>query len=122
MSRDFTYINDIVEGVMRVNDNPPQGNANWSGLNPDPGTAKSPYTVYNIGNNSPVKLMDFVTTIEEALGMEAEKNLMPMQPGDVAATYADVSDLIKNLDYKPETSLAYGVGEFVRWYREFYRI
>ena len=122
MSRDFTYIDDIIEGVMRVNDHPPAGNLNWSGLNPDPGTAKAPYAVYNIGNNSPVKLMDFVTTIEEALGMEAEKNLMPMQPGDVAATYADVSDLIQNLDYKPETSLKYGVGEFVKWYRNFYKV
>ena len=122
MSRDFTYIDDIVEGVTRVNDHPPAGNLNWSAKNPDPGTAKAPYTVYNIGNNSPVKLMDFVTTIEEALGMEAEKNFMPMQPGDVASTYADVLDLINNLDYKPETSLKYGVGEFVKWYRTFYKV
>ncbi|WP_422355547.1 NAD-dependent epimerase [Roseivirga pacifica] len=122
MSRDFTYIDDIVEGVIRVNDNPPKGNPNWSGKNPDPGTAKAPYTVYNIGNNSPVKLMDFVSTIEKCLGMEAEKNFMPMQPGDVAATYADVQDLINNLGYKPETSLEYGVGEFVTWYREFYKV
>ena len=122
MSRDFTYIDDIVEGVTRVNDHPPAGNLNWSAKNPDPGTAKAPYTVYNIGNNSPVKLMDFVTTIEEALGMEAEKNFMPMQPGDVASTYADVLDLINDLDYKPETSLKYGVGEFVKWYRTFYKV
>jgi len=122
MSRDFTYIDDIVEGVIRVNDNPPKGNPEWSGKKPDPGTAKAPYTVYNIGNNSPVKLMDFVTTIEEALGMEAEKNFMPIQPGDVAATYADVQDLINNLEYKPQTPLKYGVGEFVKWYRDFYNI
>jgi len=122
MSRDFTYVDDIVEGVMRVNDHPPKGNPDWNGKNPDPGTAKAPYTVYNIGNNSPVKLMDFVRIIEEQLGCEAKKNLMPMQPGDVAATYADVQDLMNNLDYKPETSLSYGVGEFVKWYREFYGV
>lgn len=122
MSRDFTYVDDIVEGVMRVNDNPPKGNPDWSGTNPDPGTAKAPYTVYNIGNNSPVKLMDFIRVIEEQLGHEAKKNFMPMQPGDVAATYADVQDLMNNLGYKPETSLEYGVGEFVKWYREFYNV
>lgn len=122
MSRDFTYVDDIVEGVIRVNDNPPKGNKEWSGKNPDPGTAKAPYTVYNIGNNSPVKLMDFVTIIEKALGREAEKNLMPMQAGDVAATYADVQDLIHNLGYKPETTLEYGIGEFIKWYREFYKV
>jgi UDP-glucuronate 4-epimerase len=122
MSRDFTYIDDIVEGVIRVNDNPPQGNVNWSGLNPDPGTAKSPYTVYNIGNNSPVKLMDFVSIIEKTLGIEAEKNFMPLQPGDVAATYADVSDLIQNFDYQPNTSLEYGIEQFIKWYRSFYQV
>jgi len=122
MSRDFTYVDDIVEGVMRVNDNPPAGNPNWSGANPDPGSSKAPYTVYNIGNNSPVKLMDFIAMIEQELGIEAKKNFMPMQAGDVAATYADVSDLIQNLDYKPQTSLNYGVKEFINWYREFYRV
>lgn len=122
MSRDFTYVDDIVEGVIRVNDNPPKGNPDWSGKKPDPGTAKAPYTVYNIGNNSPVKLMDFVSTIEKCLGKEAEKNFMPMQPGDVAETYADVQDLINNLGYKPETSLEYGVGKFVKWYRDFYQV
>lgn len=120
MSRDFTYIDDIVEGVIRVNDNPPKGNANWSGMAPDPGSSKAPYLVYNIGNNAPVKLMDFVSTIENCLGLEAEKNFLPMQAGDVAATYADVQDLIENLDYKPGTSLEYGVRQFVEWYREFY--
>lgn len=122
MSRDFTYVDDIVEGVIRVNDNPPKGNPDWSGKNPDPGTAKAPYTVYNIGNNSPVKLMDFVSIIEKSLGMEAKKNFMPMQAGDVAATYADVQDLINNLGYKPQTSLEYGVGEFIKWYRDFYSV
>ncbi len=122
MSRDFTYIDDIVEGVVRVNDNPPSGNPDWNGSKPDPGTAKSPYTVYNIGNNSPVKLMDFVSTIENVLGLQAEKNFMPMQPGDVAATYADVQDLITNLGYEPKTSLEYGVKAFIEWYREFYKV
>ena len=122
MSRDFTYVDDIVEGVMRVNDHPPRGNESWSGKAPDPASSKAPYKVYNIGNNSPVKLMDFVTMIEEKLGMEARKNFMPMQAGDVAATYADVEDLINDLDYRPNTSLAYGVGEFVKWYRSFYSV
>jgi UDP-glucuronate 4-epimerase len=122
MSRDFTYVGDIVEGVMRVNDSPPKGNPDWNGENPDPGTAKAPYIVYNIGNNSPVKLMDFVTIIEHVLGIEAQKNFMPMQPGDVASTFADVKDLIDNLAYKPETKLDFGVGEFVKWYRDFYKV
>ena len=120
MARDFTYIDDIVEGIIRVNDNPPKGNEKWSGMNPDPGTAKAPYTVYNIGNNSPVKLMDFIGIIEKELGKEAKKNFMPMQAGDVAATYADVQDLIDNLGYKPETSLEFGVAEFIKWYKKFY--
>ena len=121
MSRDFTYVDDIVEGVMRVNDNPPQGNENWSGKTPDPGTARAPFKVYNIGNNSPVRLMDFISTIEKMLGKEAQKNFMPMQAGDVAATYADVQDLIDDLGYKPNTSLEYGVSQFIEWYRAFYQ-
>ncbi len=122
MSRDFTYVNDIVEGVTRVNDNPPTGNASWSGADPDPGSSKAPYKIYNIGNNAPVKLMDFVATIENSVGKKAKKNFMPMQAGDVTATYADVQDLIDDLDYKPETSLDYGVEQFIKWYREFYKI
>lgn len=122
MLRDFTYVDDIVEGVVRVNDSPPQGNPNWSGMKPDPGTASAPYNVYNIGNNSPVKLLDFISIIEKELGLKANKNLMPLQLGDVPQTYADVSDLINNLGYKPETSLEYGVGEFVKWYKDFYNV
>ncbi|MCE7995887.1 MAG: NAD-dependent epimerase [Roseivirga sp.] len=122
MSRDFTYVDDIVEGVTRVNDNPPGGNVNWSGADPDPSTSKAPYTVYNIGNNAPVKLMDFVAIIEKCLGREAEKNFMPMQPGDVSATYADVQSLIDNLGYQPDTPLETGVSNFVTWYREFYNV
>ncbi|WP_323757884.1 NAD-dependent epimerase [Roseivirga sp.] len=122
MSRDFTYIDDIVEGITRVNDNPPKGNESWSGKTPDPASSKAPYKIYNIGNNSPVMLMDFVRTIERALGKEAEKEFMPMQPGDVSATYADVQGLIDNFDYKPETTLEDGVGKFIEWYRNFYKI
>lgn len=122
MSRDFTYVEDIVEGITRVNDNPPTGNAEWSGKSPDPSSSRAPYKVYNIGNNSPVRLMEFVEKIEHHLGTEAEKNFMPMQAGDVAATYADVGDLINDLDYKPDTSLDYGIGEFIKWYREFYSV
>lgn len=122
MSRDFTYVDDIVEGITRVNDNPPEGNQSWSGADPDPSSSKAPYTVYNIGNNAPVKLMDFVSIIEKCVGKVAEKNFMPMQPGDVSATYADVQSLIDNLGYQPDTALETGVGKFVAWYREFYNV
>lgn len=122
MSRDFTYVDDIVEGVTRVNDNPPKGNDNWSGVQPDPSSSRAPYAIYNIGNNAPVKLMDFVSIIEKCLGKEAEKNFMPMQAGDVSATYADVQSLIDNLGYQPNTPLETGVSRFVDWYREFYNI
>ncbi len=122
MSRDFTYVDDIVEGVVRVNDNAPQGNADWSGVQPDPSSSRAPYAIYNIGNNAPVKLMDFVSIIEKCLGKEARKNFMPMQAGDVSATYADVQSLIDNLGYQPGTPLETGVGRFVDWYREFYNI
>ncbi len=122
MSRDFTYIDDIIEGVIRVNDIPAVENPKWSGQNPDPSSSKAPYRVYNIGNNSPVKLMDFITTIEECLGKKAEKIFMPMQPGDVVSTYADVSGLINDFSYKPDTSLKTGVTEFVSWYKTFYKV
>ena len=122
MKRDFTYIDDIVEGVVRVIDNPPKGNENWSGKNPDPSSSKAPYKIYNIGNNNPVKLMDFIEAIEKAIGKEAKKNILPIQPGDVPATWADVSDLIEDLGYKPATPIKDGVEKFVKWYREFYRV
>jgi UDP-glucuronate 4-epimerase len=122
MRRDFTYVADIIEGLVRVIDHPPRGNPDWSGKHPDPGSSKAPYKIYNIGNNSPVKLMDFITAIEEAIGKEAKKNLLPIQPGDVPATYADVSDLIEDLGYKPATPIREGIGKFVAWYREFYRV
>lgn len=120
MMRDFTYISDIIEGVVRVIDNPPVANPGLESSNIDPSKSKAPYKIYNIGNSSPVKLMDFITAIEKALGMEAKKDLLPIQPGDVPATYADTAALEKELGYKPNTSIEYGIGEFVKWYQLFY--
>ena len=122
MKRDFTYVDDIVEGVMRVIDNPPAADPNWSAAQAGPSTSSAPYKVYNIGNSSPVRLFEFIEAIEEALGKKANKNMMPMQPGDVPATWADVSDLVENLAYQPNTSVLDGVGRFVAWYREFYQV
>ena len=118
--RDFTYIDDIVTGVTKVLDKPARANPNWSSESPDPGTSAAPYRVYNIGNNNPVHLLDFIGALEEAIGKNAIKNLLPMQPGDVPDTYADVSDLIADFDYKPNSSLEVGVSEFVAWYKQFY--
>ncbi len=122
MQRDFTYIDDIVEGVIRVNDNPPKGNPNWSGLNPDPSSSKAPYKIYNIGNNNPVKLMDFIEALEKKIGKVAKKNMLPLQAGDVLSTYADVSDLIKDVGYKPNTTIQEGIDKFVDWYVDFFKI
>lgn len=122
MVRDFTYVDDIVEGIVRVIQHPPQGNTNWTGSHPDPSTSKAPYKVYNIGNNDPVKLMDFIKAIEEELGVTAKKNMMDIQPGDVPATYADVQDLMTDLGYKPETTIEEGIKAFLGWYREFYKV
>lgn len=122
MQRDFTYVGDIVEGVIRVIDNPPKGNKNWSAKTPSPDSSQAPYKVYNIGNNAPVKLMEFIETIEKELGIVATKKLMPIQPGDVLTTWADVEDLIEDLDYKPSTSLAIGIEKFVTWYKSFYQV
>ena len=119
MSRDFTYIDDIVEGVVRVIDNPPKGNPDWDGR---PSESSAPYKVYNIGNGSPVKLMDFIETIEEILGKKAKKNLLPMQPGDVPSTYADTSALEKDFGYKPYTDVKKGISNFIKWYRKFYNV
>jgi UDP-glucuronate 4-epimerase len=120
MLRDFTYIDDIVEGVVRVIDNPAKAEPNWSGKDPTPSTSSAPYKIYNIGNNNPVKLMDFITAIENALGIELEKQMLPMQPGDVPQTYANVDDLVSDLDYKPQTSIQVGINHFVDWYKDFY--
>ena len=122
MLRDFTYIDDIVEGVVRVIDNIPTPNPQWNGKNPDPHSSKAPYKIYNIGNNNPVKLMDFIEAIEKEVGKTAQKNMLPLQPGDVPATYANVNDLVSELDYKPNTSIQTGIKNFVKWYREFFAI
>ena len=122
MVRDFTYIDDIVEGIVRVIQHPPQGNPSWTGEHPDPSTSPAPYKVYNIGNNNPVKLMDFIEAIEDELGVTAEKHMMDIQPGDVPATYADVQDLVDDLGYQPATPIREGIGRFVEWYRRFYDV
>ncbi len=122
MRRDFTYIDDIVEGVVRVIDNPAKANPQWSGMHPDPSTSSAPWKVYNIGNNNPVELMDFIEAIERALGMKIKKNLMPLQAGDVPATYADVTDLVEDLHYQPATPVQVGIDRFAAWYREFFKV
>ena len=122
MKRDFTYIDDIVEGVIRVVDNPPVENPDWDASDEDPSRSKAPYKIYNIGNSNPVKLMDFIKAIENSLGMEAKKDMLPLQPGDVPATYADTTALEKELGYKPETSVEFGIKAFVDWYRDYYKV
>ncbi|MDY0136701.1 MAG: NAD-dependent epimerase [Thiomicrospira sp.] len=122
MLRDFTYIDDIVEGVVRVLDHPAEPNPDWDATSPDPASSSAPYKIYNIGNNNPVKLMDFIEAIESALGKKVIKNLQPLQAGDVPATYADVSDLVADLDYKPNTPVKEGVANFVAWYRAFFNV
>lgn len=120
--RDFTYIDDIVEGIIRVLDRPPAGNAEWSGATPDAATSLAPYMLYNIGNSNPVELMDYIGHLERCLGKKAEMTLLPLQPGDVPDTFADVSDLTRDTGYLPATPVADGVARFVAWYREFYRV
>jgi UDP-glucuronate 4-epimerase len=122
MQRDFTYIDDIVEGVVRVLDRPAAVNPAWSGDRPDPSSSPAPYRLYNIGNNNPVELMHLIGTLEAVLGQEADKNYLPMQPGDVVSTYADVDDLVADAGFRPDTSIEEGVERFVEWYRDFYRV
>ncbi len=122
MQRDFTYIDDIVEGVVLALDRPAQPDPAWSGERPDPGTSSAPYRLYNIGNHQPVDLLRFIEVLEQALGKKAEKKLLPMQPGDVPATYADVGDLTRDVGFKPTTPIEVGIPRFVQWYREFYRV
>jgi UDP-glucuronate 4-epimerase len=122
MKRDFTYIDDIVTGVLKILDKAPAGDPKWSGKDPDPSRSQGPYRIYNIGNNSPVELMEFIEAIEKALGKKAKKNFLPMQPGDVPATWADVNDLVEDFGYKPAVTVGEGVRNFVEWYREFYRV
>jgi len=120
--RDFTYIDDIVEGVMRTLDHNAQANPDWNGLKPDPGTSKAPWRVYNIGNQNPVELMAYIETLERYLGKTAEKELLPLQPGDVPDTYADVEALACDVGYKPNTSIEQGIKRFVEWYKGYYRV
>lgn len=122
MRRDFTYIDDIVEGVIRIQDVIPQKDPSWTVEDGSPATSSAPYRVYNIGHGSPVKLMDFVESLETSLGIEADKNFMPMQPGDVYATYADTKDLFEATGYQPKVGVKEGVQAFVDWYREFYKV
>lgn len=121
MLRDFTYVDDIVEGIVRVCDRKSEPNASWSGEKPDPGTSYCPYRIYNIGNNKPVELMHFIETLEKCLGTRADKRLLPLQPGDVPATYADIDDLMNDTGFKPTTDIETGISEFVKWYRNYYR-
>jgi UDP-glucuronate 4-epimerase len=120
MQRDFTYIDDIVEGIARVMVKIPEPNPSWSGDAPDPGTSYAPYKLYNIGNNSPVQLSEFISEIERALKMKAEKQYLPMQPGDVPATYADISDLSRDAGFEPKTPLSEGIASFIDWYKSYY--
>ena len=122
MRRDFTYVDDIVEGLVRVNDSPAKTNPEWTGKNPDPGTSVAPYRIYNIGNSSPVELMDFIKAIEKEIGKVAKKEYLPLQDGDVPATWADVEDLKNDLDYKPATNIEHGIKQFISWYREFFKV
>ncbi|NPA95841.1 MAG: NAD-dependent epimerase [Thermodesulfobacteria bacterium] len=122
MQRDFTYIDDIIEGVVRVMAKPAAPNPEWSGDNPDPGSSYAPYKIYNIGNNQPVELMHFIKVIEDTLGKKAKKNLLPLQPGDVPATYADIDDLVKDTGFKPSTPLEIGIPKFIEWYRDYFKV
>jgi len=120
MQRDFTYIDDIIEGVFRVMKRIPEPDPGWDGNSPDPGTSSAPYRLYNIGNNNPVSLMDFIVAIETALGKTAQKIFVDLQPGDVPATYADIDDLAHDVGFKPETAIEDGIQRFVDWYRDYY--
>lgn len=121
MQRDFTYIDDIIEGVVRVMGQLPEPNPTWNGDDPDPGTSYTPYKIYNIGNNNPVELMDFIAAIEDALGRPAKKEFLDLQPGDVPATYADIDGLIEDVGFKPGTSIDTGIKRFVAWFKEYYQ-
>jgi UDP-glucuronate 4-epimerase len=118
--RDFTYVDDIVEGVIRVLDRPAIPNFNWNTNTPDPGSSSAPWRVYNIGNNARVNLMDYIISLESALKIKAKMKLLPLQPGDMLDTYADITDLVEQFDYSPVTSIEYGVAQFVNWYKSYY--
>ena len=118
--RDFTYIDDIVEGIINVLNKPAESNENWDGDNPDSGSSRAPWRVYNIGNNSPIELLDYIEAIEHSLKIKAEKEFLPLQPGDVPDTYADIEDLVKEFNFKPKTSMKQGVKNFIDWYKEYH--
>jgi UDP-glucuronate 4-epimerase len=122
MQRDFTYVDDIVEGVVRTLDRPAQPDPNWSSDQPDPGSSSAPYRLYNIGNHQPVELLRFIEVLERTLGKTADKNFLPLQAGDVPATYADVADLMRDTGFKPATSIESGIARFVEWYRSYYKV
>jgi UDP-glucuronate 4-epimerase len=122
MQRDFTYVDDIVEGISRLLKKTPVGNPDWNGLSPDPGTSFAPYRIFNIGNNKPVRLLNFIEFIEQAIGKKAVKNFMPLQEGDVPETYADIEDLMNETDFRPATNIEEGISRFVAWYREYFKI
>jgi UDP-glucuronate 4-epimerase len=121
MRRDFTYVDDVVEAVVRLVEHVPTGNPQWSGEAPDPGSSVAPWRVYNIGNNNPVELLEVVRLLEDAIGMKAKRELAPMQPGDVPATYADVDDLIREVGFKPAMPIKDGIERFIKWYRDYHR-
>ncbi len=120
--RDFTYIDDIIEGVVRVMDNPANENIEWDGKNPDPGSSLAPWRIYNIGNNNPINLMDYIATLEKILNIKVEMELLPLQDGDVPDTFANVDDLVEEFNYKPSTSIDHGISEFVSWYIKYFKI
>jgi UDP-glucuronate 4-epimerase len=122
MERDFTYIDDIVDGIIRVASNPARPSQDWNGLKPDPAASPAPYRIYNIGNSNPVKLLDFIEAIETHTGLKATKNMLPIQPGDVPKTFADVSSLSADLGYSPSTPVHVGVGRFIDWYKSYFMI
>ena len=122
MKRDFTYIDDIVEGIVKLMPKAPAGDRNWNASRPDPASSFAPYRIYNIGNNQPVELLHFIEVLEESLGKKAVKNMLPIQDGDVKETFADISDLEKEIDFRPRTPIEAGIGKFVNWYKEYYHI
>ncbi|MEP7029797.1 MAG: NAD-dependent epimerase [Pseudolabrys sp.] len=122
MRRDFTYVDDVVESIARLVDRVPVPNPTWSGEAPDPGSSSAPWKVYNIGNNSPVEVLEVVRLLEEKIGKKAKREMLPMQPGDVPATYADVADLMRDVDFKPATPIADGISQFIDWYRTYHRL
>jgi UDP-glucuronate 4-epimerase len=122
MRRDFTYIDDVSQAVVRVMDRPPQGNPDWSGDKPDPAASAAPWKIYNIGNNNPEQLMHVVSLLETEFGRTATKEMLPMQPGDVLATYADVEDLARDIGFRPSTTIEDGIKRFAKWYRDYHRL